>query len=308
MTILPALSRRSFLGALASLPVAAAVRGDEPNAFTNEFFAMDTAMIRTLGTLLQRSDIELLSKLGYRGVGPMASTDAEWQHLVAHVIPWLDEFHLKLYAAYSWLQVNRGGFTIDPGLNPNIAALRGHGTFIWLPIDSKEFKPSDPAGDEMAVKGVQQIADEAAAVGCSVSIYPHYGHLVQRIADAVRVCEKVDRKNVSMTFNLCHWLRTDGPASMDRDLELAKPHLSIVTIDGADANGKDWPQLIQPLDQGNFNLAGFFRALQRIHYRGPIGLQGYDVAKNFHIEPSENLRRSMAAWKKLVGAMASHPA
>jgi len=131
---------------------------------------------------------------------------------------------------------------------------------------------------------------------------------VQRIADAVRVCEKVDRNNVSMTFNLCHWLRTDGPASMDRDLQLARPHLSIVTIDGADKDGKDWPQLIQPLDQGSFDLAGFLRALQRIHYRGPIGLQGYDVAKNFHIEPSENLRRSMAAWKKLVAAMASHPA
>lgn len=300
MTILPALSRRTFLGAMASLPVAAAMHSNEPNAFPNEFFAMDTAMIRTLGTLLQRSDIELLAKLGYCGVGPMASTEAEWQHLIAQVIPWLNEFHLKLYAAYSWVQVKRGGFTIDPGLKQNIVALKGHGTFIWLPIDSKEFRPSDPAGDEMAVKAVQQIADEAAAVGSSVSIYPHYGHLVQRVADAVRVCEKVGRKNVSMTFNLCHWLRTDGAASMDRDLQLAKPHLSIVTIDGADKDGKDWPQLIQPLDQGTFDLRAFLRALQRMNYRGPIGLQGYDVAKNFHIEPSENLRRSMAAWKKLI--------
>ena len=115
MTILPALSRRSFLGALTSLPVAAAMGRDQPNSFPNEFFAMDTAMIRTLGTLLQRSDIEMLAKLGYRGVGPMASTEAEWQHLVAHVIPWLDEFHLKLYAAYSWAHVGRGGFHHRPG-------------------------------------------------------------------------------------------------------------------------------------------------------------------------------------------------
>ena len=288
------------MGAIAALPGATALFGKQANSFPNEFFAMDTAMVKSLGTLLQRSDIQTLANLHYRGVGPMASTEEEWRHLVDQVIPWLDEYHLKLYAAYSWVDIERGKFTVDPGIKQNIAALKGRGTFIWLPIKSKEFGPSDPASDEMAVKAVQQVADEAATAGCGVSIYPHFGQLVQRIADAVRVCKKADRPNVSITFNLCHWLRTDGPASMDRDLKLAAPHLSLVTIDGADRNGQDWKQLIQPLDQGSFDIAAFLRALQRMNYRGPIGLQGYDVAKNFHIEPIENLRRSMAAWNKLV--------
>lgn len=288
------------MGTIAALPGATALLGKQANSFPNEFFAMDTAMVKSLGTLLQRSDIQTLANLHYRGLGPMASTEEEWRHLVDKVIPWLDEYHLKLYAAYSWVDIGRGKFTVDPGIKQNIAALKGRGTFIWLPIKSKEFGPSDPASDEMAVKAVQQVADEATNSGCGVSIYPHFGQLVQRIADAVRVCEKADRPNVSITFNLCHWLRTDGPASMDRDLKLAAPHLSLVTIDGADRNGQDWKQLIQPLDQGNFDIAAFLRALQRMNYRGPIGLQGYDVANNFHIEPIENLRRSMAAWNKLV--------
>ncbi len=288
------------MGAVATLSAAATLAGKQANSFSNEFFAMDTAMVKTLNTLLQRSDIQALANLHYRGVGPMASTEAEWRHLIDQVIPWLDEYRLKLYAAYSWARVGRGQFTVDPGIKQSIAALKGRGTFIWLPIDSKEFGPSDPAGDAMAVKAVQQVADDAAQVGCSVSIYPHFGHLVQRVGDAVRVCKKANRPNVSITFNLCHWLRTDGPASMDRDLKLAAPHLSLVTIDGADRDGKDWPQLIQPLDQGNFDLSAFLRGLQRLGYRGPIGLQGYDVAKNFHVEPIENLRRSMAAWNRLI--------
>lgn len=293
------------MGAIAGLPAAATLLGNQTNSFPNEFFAMDTAMVKTLGTLLQKSDIQTLAELHYRGVGPMASTEAEWRHLVEQVIPWLDEQRLELYAAYSWARVGRGTFEIDPGIKQNIAAFRDRKTFIWLPIDSKEFGPSDPAGDDMVVQAVRSVADIAATAGNGVSIYPHFGHLVQRIGDAVRVCEKADRPNVSITFNLCHWLRTDGPASMDRDLKLAAPHLSLVTIDGADRSGKDWKQLIQPLDQGNFNLVAFLRALQHLNYRGPIGLQGYDVAKNWHIEPIENLRRSMAAWKKLVAEVQS---
>jgi sugar phosphate isomerase/epimerase len=87
---------------------------------------------------------------------------------------------------------------------------------------------------------------------------------------------------------------------MNRVLRLALPKLSLVTINGADRNGKNWKQLIQPLDQGDFDVSALLRQLQNLGYRGPIGLQGYDVAKNFQIEPSENLRRSMATWRKLT--------
>lgn len=278
----------------------ATVLADQMKSFPNAFFAMDTAMVRTLGTPLHHSDIQALAELRYKGLGAAAMNESEWSHLVQHVIPWLDGYHLKLYAAYGMVDVQRGGFTVSSGIKRNIAALRGRGTFIWLLVRSKDFGPSDPAGDQMAVEAIRSVADEAARAGCSVSIYPHFGLLVQRVADAVRLCDKANRGNLSVTFNLCHWLRTDGPASMDSDLKLAKPHLSLVTINGANRNGKNWKQLIQPLGQGDFDLSAFLRALQSLDYRGPIGLQGYDVANNFHIAPIENLRRSMAAWNRLV--------
>lgn len=293
--------RNTALGANAlALQGAGLLRASEAPRIANEFFAMDTAMVKTLGTLLTKQDIELVAKLGYRGVAPVAFDGATWRHLVQVVLPWLDEQRLKLYAAYSWAHVDRERFSVDPGIAENLPALKGRKTVIWLPVTSKELKPSDPAGDAMAVAAVRQAAEDAAQYGCSVSLYPHFGSLVERVSDAVRIADKAERSNVSVTFNLCHWLRTNGPDSMDRMLKLAMPKLSLVTIDGADRDGKDWKQLIQPLDQGNFDLTALLRKLRDLGYRGPIGLQGYDVATNFHIEPSENLRRSMAAWTKLV--------
>jgi sugar phosphate isomerase/epimerase len=258
---------------------------------------MDTAMVKKLGTPLERSDIETLAALGYRGVAPVAWDQAGWERLTGKLIPLLDEKKLKVYAVYSSVRVDRGAIAIDPGIRQNLAALRGRGTIVWLPIASKDFKPSDPAGDTMAVAAVREVADAAARYGLRVSLYPHFGNLMERVEDAVRIAEKTGRENVGVTFNLCHWLRTDGPDSMARVLQPALPRLSLVTINGADRNGKDWGQLIQPLDRGDFDIGELLAELKRLGYRGPIGLQGCDVANHLRIEPGENLRRSMAAWR-----------
>ncbi len=290
-------SRRSLL---IGLPYAAAVlRAAVQDALSNAFFAMDTAMVKSLGTPLQAADIDIVAKLGYTGIGPIAQNAAGWEHLIKTVVPLLRAHNLKLYAVYSWASVTQNAAEIDPGIAEHLPAL-DHSTLIWLPLTSKDYQPSDPAGDDKAVTAVRQAADLTAKYGGSVSLYPHFGNLMQRVEDAVRIAKKCDRPNVGVTFNLCHWLRTDGPNNMSQVLALARPYLSLVTINGADSDGKDWHQLIQPLDQGTFPVAALLQELRRLNYRGPIGLQGYDVANSFEIDPAENLRRSMAAWKKLV--------
>jgi sugar phosphate isomerase/epimerase len=287
---------RVHLRVLTLIALIPAAAGAQPS---NEFFAMDTAMVKKLGTVLERSDVETLAALGYRGVAPIVLDQAAWEHLTWKLIPLLDENKLKLYAVYSSTRVDRRAYSIDAGITQQLAALKGRGTIVWLPVTSQDFKPSDPAGDAMAVAAVREVADRAAEYGLSVSLYPHFGNLIERVEDAVRIAEKTQRPNVSVTFNLCHWLRTDVPGSLDRVLRLAMPRLSLVTINGADRNGKDWAQLIQPLDCGDFDISKLLAELKRLGYRGPIGLQGYDVANHLGIEPVENLRRSMAAWRKL---------
>ena len=108
---------------------------------------MDTAMVKKLGTLLERPDVELLAELGYRGVGPVAWDPAMWQHLTEKLIPLLDEKKLKLYAVYSAACASiAADIAIDPGIKQNLAALKGRGTIIWLPVDQQRLQTVRPGG------------------------------------------------------------------------------------------------------------------------------------------------------------------
>jgi hypothetical protein len=74
---------------------------------------------------------------------------------------------------------------------------------------------------------------------------------------------------VGVTLNLCHWLRAEGADSMERVMKLALPRLSLVTINGADRDAKEW---IQPLDTGDFDISASC-ARWCLGYRGPVGLR-----------------------------------
>jgi sugar phosphate isomerase/epimerase len=284
------LSRRALL-----LTAAGAALGAQPG---NEFFALDTAMVRNLGKdFVQESDVELLKSLGYGGTALVVPRPESWRHLTGNVLPWLEKRRLKHYAVYTTAQISEHAYTLDPELANHWRVLKQWKTIVWLPVASNSFKPSDPAGDDLAVAAVREAADRAAEHGLRISVYPHVRNLVERVGDAVRIVRKVDRPNAGVTFNLCHWLRVEGADHLDRTLEEAGPYLSVVTINGADRDGKEW---IQPLDSGDFDVAMLLRKLRKLGYRGPIGLQGYNVAVRYNIEPAENLRRSMDAWRALA--------
>ncbi|MFV1995445.1 MAG: hypothetical protein ACC661_08405, partial [Verrucomicrobiales bacterium] len=70
------------------------------------------------------------------------------------------------------------------------------------------------------------------------------------------------------------------------------------SICGADTDGTDWKQLIRPLDEGSFDQAKLLRQLREVGYQGNVGLQCYGI----RIDPGENLRRSITAWRKNLAA------
>ena len=283
---------------LATLAVAVVpgAGGGAPTRLPNEFFALDTAMVRNFGKdLVQPRDIETVAALGYSGLAIAVPDAASWRHLSQEVLPRLDARKLKLHAVYVVARLERAPDDSVAELERNMGVLKGRDTVIWLTIASKGYKPSQ-AGDDLAVALVREVAAAAAKQGLRVSLYPHIKNVVERVSDAVRLAENSGRADVGVTLNLCHWLRTEGPDSMVEAMKLALPRLSVVTINGADRDGKQW---IQPLDSGDFDVAGFLRKLHELGYRGPIGLQGSRVAVTYGIEPAENLRRSMAAWEKL---------
>jgi sugar phosphate isomerase/epimerase len=108
---------------------------------------------------------------------------------------------------------------------------------------------------------------------------------------------------VGVMFNLCHWLRVDKSRDYKPLLKAALPRLWAVSINGADNLDlkPGWDRYIQPLGQGNFDMAGFLRTLRELGYTGPIGLQCYGIGG----DAREHLARSMAAWKQLNETLAT---
>ena len=255
-------------------------------AEVNPFFAMDTS-VKDAAHLSFESQIKMLQALGYEGMdhtGVDNLTEKQVQ---------LDRHSLRLFAVYLDVWADRDKQSFNDGLERAAKRLKGRDVVLWVPIRSHDFEPSSEAGDEQAVAIIRRIADIAAANDLTVALYPHSFFYLQTVDDALRLVEQVGRKNVGLTFNLCHWLRVDN-SDLKSLLQKAAPFLFMVTINGADNEG-DWKQLIQPLDAGDYDVTQVLDLLKKIDYRGPIGLQGYGIGGNVE----DNLRRSMQTWRKM---------
>ncbi|MCX7008749.1 MAG: sugar phosphate isomerase/epimerase [Kiritimatiellaeota bacterium] len=233
----------------------------------------------------------MLKELGYDGVGHI------WLPKVAERIKSLDAVGLKLFQIT--MQVNLAPTAKAPyddqQFKDVLTLIKGRHVQFCLLIGG--FKPGDPAGEARAVEILRHMSDLAKESGSQLLLYPHVNNWVERIEFACAVAEKVDRENVGVMFNLCHWLRADTSRDYRPLLQKAMPRLWAVSLNGADVRDEKpgWAHYIQPLDGGNFDQAAFLRTLKELGYTGPIGLQCFGIGG----DTRDHLARSMAAWRKL---------
>jgi sugar phosphate isomerase/epimerase len=265
-------SRMKILFALV-VSAAFAVASDAP------LFVFDNGVGR--GSLTLDEQAELTKKTGYAGIFYSGTKDIP-QLLAAH-----NARGLKMIGIYTGMNLNDQSPSYDPGLPEAIRQLRGTGALITFTVNGKAAD-----ADEKAVKVIREVCDMAAQAGLKVALYPHYGFHVATIEDALRIREKAGRSNLGIVFNLCHWLRSGDEANLETRLKQAISHTLMVSINGADHQG-DWDRLIQTLDRGEFDVKAFLKQVRRAGYRGPIGLQCYNVKG----DRQENLVRSMKAWR-----------
>ncbi len=233
---------------------------------------------------------EMLKELGYPGVGHI------WLEKVEERIKTLDAAGLRLYQITMVVEVAPGKTPYDAHRFKEVCTLikNRHVQFCLLLNGAK---PSDPSIDPRAVEILREMSDQAQDSGAQLLLYPHQNSWVERIEDATRVAGKVDRPNVGVMFNLCHWLRVDKSRDYRPLLKQAMPRLWAVSINGADNFDEKpgWERYIQPLDKGTFDVGKLLNTLKELGYRGPIGLQCYGIGG----DAREHLARSLAAWRKL---------
>ena len=251
----------------------------------NPFFAFDNGTGR--GSVPAAEQARWLAELGYDGIGYTGCQN------IPDMLQALDTHHLKMFSIYVAAQVGDGGPSFDADLPEALKALRGRDTLIWLTVQGQM---SDQ--DQQAVKIVQHVADLAQEAGLRVALYPHVGFYVASTDDALRIVKKAERKNLGVSFNLCHTLQLGQESRIPEILREALPHLYVVSINGADHEG-GWDRLIQTLDRGAYDVFALLSLLKELDYRGPIGLQCYNIQGDVR----ENLTRSMGAWKGFVARM-----
>jgi sugar phosphate isomerase/epimerase len=265
-------------------------------AETNPFFVLDNGL---RGENLQTvaSQLDLVKQNGFAGLS--WRTDAPDQ--IKEILAGAQQRGLKLFVIYANLDLKDGQLVYDPRLKEIITLCKGTDVMIWPNLTSKQFKSSDPAGDDIAVAGLRELAGLCDASGLRIAIYPHVNMWVHRIEDALRVVKKVNRRNVGLTFNLCHALLDEAEARIPALIAEAAPHLFVATINGADsgATKNEMGRIIQPLDRGSYDVTIVLKQLKAVGFKGPIGLQCY----NLKGEPETLLPGSMAAWRKMSGVL-----
>lgn len=236
-----------------------------------------------------REQAEMLKELGYDGVGHI------WLDNVAERLKTLDQAGLKLFQITMTVNIAAGEKPYDPRFKEALALVKGRHVQFDLLVNGA--RSSDASFDSRAVEILREMSALALDSGSQLLLYPHAGCWVERIEDSCRIAEKVNRPNVGVMFNLCHWLRVDKQRDYKPLLQAAMPRLWAVSINGADEFDEKpgWGHYIQPLDRGSFDLAGFLKTLKEIGYRGPIGLQCYGIGG----DARDHLARSMTAWRKL---------
>ena len=247
-----------------------------------EFFVFDNGVGR--GSWSPERQATTLKELGYDGISYNYTTPAD-------LAAWLAAFKkqgLKIYGLYLYTFIDKPEH-YDPRFKEAVKMLKGSDTIIWMTLREPQTKGDH---DAEAVKLVQEIADLAKDNGLRVALYGHAGFYVACAADGVRIVKKSERPNVGVSINLCHEFMSNRGEQLDQTIKLAAPYLMLVSINGVDVEHK---QFLLRLDKGDFDVAGWLGKLQTAGYRGPVGLQCFQVKGDV----TENLKADMSAWRKI---------
>ncbi len=288
--------RRYHLVALLVLVVVGALMagchgsgGRGPRRLARPFFAMDTGT-RDAEHQSAQSQAQMLKELGYAGIGHT------WTKGIPEVRAAMNEQGLRLCAVYINLTLQSGQAVFNPDPSPILAQLEGQDSVIWFNVKPVASEVSESEADELFACAIRKLADQAKPFGVKLAVYPHFGGYVEKMAESVRLARKVDRDNVGVSFNLCHWLRAEPTADLEATLRLALPYLVAMSINGADTDATDWAGLIQPLGRGDFDMGRLLALLDKYEWAGPVGLQGFGIQGPVR----DNLAESMRAWVELT--------
>lgn len=296
------INRRCFIqqSVIAGLGLCIPLRlpATDVKSVNNDFFVFENGL-HIQGRALSASQAILLQKLGYDGMekNGLANLEETYRNL--------SEKGLRLFTAYVAVDLEKEQQPYSKEFEKALSFMGEKGIMPWLyfPSPNKIYLPSSSYHDKTAVPVLRQLADVAAQHQVKLMLYPHMWYWIESVEDAVRVAQKVERPNMGITFNLCHYLahchthQQDPWEKLPSLVDKAYPHMFAMSINGADLKPaypeNIWKSFIQPLGSGDFDTYAFLKLFLDKGFSGPVGLQCYNIS----MPAEEHLKQSMKTWQ-----------
>ncbi|HEV3007358.1 MAG TPA: TIM barrel protein [Pirellulales bacterium] len=174
-------------------------------------------------------------------------------------------------------------------------------TQLWITMGDPAPEAKAQTEKVRAAAGVlRPIAEEAAAIGCSVALYNHGGWFGEP-ENQLAVIDELKLANVGIVYNLHH-----GHDHIDRFAELLKkvrPKLVALNLNGMFRDGERIGRKIVPLGQGPLDLE-LLKTIRDSGYRGPIGILGHTDDD----DAEDRLRDNLEGLDWLIPQLAGIPA
>ena len=262
---------------------------------TNDFFALHNIIRGDSTYNTFDKQVELVKKAGFDGIEINQVDSFEGMKAA------LDKHQFT--GSYFYIKLKLEEPYVDKRVAAYIQQLKGTNTIIspFIVSESKRFKPSSHDADTLVVRLVRKIADWAKEADLEVAIYPHFSFVIERTDHALALVKQINRKNVGLTFNLCHWLATTSQlerSELKSHLKELKPYLKMMTICGANdvmtQQKTVWDDYILPLGTGSFDTYGLLKyMLKDLKFKKPIGVQCYNIKG----DKPQLVQNTITVWK-----------
>lgn len=177
---------------------------------------------------------------------------------------------------------------------------------VELAIQSvgSHLRPSDPAGDDIAVKWLEQALKICERRNIDILLYTHLSFWIERHEDAVRLCRRFNHPNLGIVFCGYHWYAVDR-TNLAGLLREVSPYLKQVNLSGSRPSPHGFGNVatIEPLDEGELDNFALLGQLKKIGFDGMIGFQGWSEGGDAY----SKLRRSLQAFRDMERRLEAHP-
>ena len=148
-------------------------------------------------------------------------------------------------------------------------------------------------------KRIREIAIAAQKAGCKVGLYNHGGWF-GKPENQIELIRKIDMPNVGIVFNLHH--AHDELDRLPAILEMIKPHLLVLNINGMQTDGERQGKKILPIGMGDRDKE-VLKTISASGYSGPIGILNHTDE-----DARKRLEENLAGLETLVSELSGKKA